>query len=1009
MPARSLSTHPSTVATVIGAAVLLFAASTMLGWIAGVPALVQVVAGPVMVFNTALCLALMALAVILDDPDSRQKTRIQQGLGSIVIIVAGAVLSQHLFSINPGLDWPALHQWFADDNPYPGRMSRPTALSFLCSATALLLMHRVRSLQLGLVVQILTALPAATAVAALAGLTLELRFVYPDYLLDQMAAPTAISFIAISIALWLRWRGMAWYRSRSILKNEGQRIGLLGAVILTVATSCAVLAGVGATQREIESTISSGLMQALRNNVNLVLLNIDQRLGAATTISSRPRAGEYLLALKARSDDADARRRLAAMAGSFLPAGFSGIAILDDTGREVLRAGQFAQQPEWSLKLKLPHSPHLLWWNGGLVLSVRLPIFSDGKIVGAVLAEQPLPVLTKVLGDIETLGQTSEIGICKLQDGMFHCIPQRLMPRVFSAPYSNALPMSRAIAGETGIILARDYRRQNVIAAHSPIGAHGLGMVVKVDSFELYTPIRTYLNIALLLFLLSSAGGGLILYLRIRPLVAEIEHSREIIREQGAQALRLSENRFAGIIASAMDAIISIDERQRILLFNHAAERMFQYSAAQVIGRPLDMLIPMRLRAAHARHIREFAQSGVTTRSMGRFGTISGLRANGEEFPIEASISQLGVSPDKVHTVILRDISERVRMEEKAKQATESQARLAAIVESSSDAIILRSLDGIVLSWNAAAERLFGWRAAEIIGKPIMLIVPPEQTGIMKPTRDRAMRGETMQPVETIRLRRDGSRFPADITYSPVRDMHGKVIALSNITRDITERKQAEASLRELSRRLLETEEAERRAISRELHDRLGQDLAAAKLNLELIRTALSADSVRTIGTRLDDTLKLVQSMIAHSRNIMAELRPPELDDYGLLAALDSLADTSARRLGIAVRVHGDGAAQRLGSVIEIALYRIAQEALNNVAKHARAGSVDITLASENRVVTLSIADDGAGFDATAAAARGYGLRTMRERAEAAGARFDIASHPGAGTRIAVTVKQAAA
>ncbi|MBY0268306.1 MAG: PAS domain S-box protein [Burkholderiales bacterium] len=1004
---RSLNIRP---AAIIAAIVLLIAAADMLGWTAGIPALVRPVAGPAMVFNTALCFALIALAVMLDKPDTLQNIRIQQGLGGSVIIVAGAVLGQHLSGITVGLDWPSLHRWFADDNPYPGRMSRPTAWSFLCCGAVLLLMHRVRSLRQGVLVQILTLLPAAIAVVALIGLILQLRFVYANYLFAEMAAATAACFVVISIALCLCWRRAAWYRSRTILNNESRRIGLIGALILAVVTSFAVLAGFSTAQREVESTISDGLLQALKNNISLVMLNVDQRSERATTISSRPRAGEYLLHLQSRHDEAENMRRLAELAGSFLPSGFSGVAFFDDSGKEVLRVGQFADRPEWQLKLKMPHESHLLWWNNSLVLSTRLPVIKDGKVVGAVLAEQTLTALTRALDNIETLGETSEIGICKLEDDLFHCIPQRFMPGVYRVPYAKTLPMSRAVAGETGVLRTRDYRRQNVIAAHGPIGGLGFGMVIKVDTFELYTPIREYLNIALLLLLLSSAGGGWILYARLKPLVGEIERSRDAVREQGARALRVSEDRYSGIVTSAMDAIIAIDERRSILLFNRAAERMFQYSAAQVIGRPLDMLLPLRFRAAHEQHIREFAQSGVTARGMGRLGTISGLRANGEEFAIEASISQVGVSLDKILTVILRDISERIRTKEKAKQAAEVQARLAAIVESSNDAIIMRSLDGRILTWNAAAERLFGWSTAEAMGRPIIMIVPPEQIGILAASIERVKQGETMESVETVRLRKDGSRFFADITFSPVKDEHGRVIAISNTTRDITERKQAESALRELSRRLLETEEAERRAISRELHDRIGQDLSAINLTIDLMR--MHPDNPRhSLQSRLDDMQKLLHASIDSTRDIMADLHPAGLEDAGLAVALQYHAERISQRLQIAVTVNNGWHGARPALAIELALFRIAQEAVSNIAKHADARTIRIDLeeyAASNRLV-LRISDDGRGFDTAAPRPMNHGLRTMRERARAVDATLRIDSAPGRGTRIGVELQRSAA
>jgi signal transduction histidine kinase len=241
---------------------------------------------------------------------------------------------------------------------------------------------------------------------------------------------------------------------------------------------------------------------------------------------------------------------------------------------------------------------------------------------------------------------------------------------------------------------------------------------------------------------------------------------------------------------------------------------------------------------------------------------------------------------------------------------------------------------------------------------------------------------------------------------------YGVVITLS----DITESKLAERALREyassvqqLSRRLVEIEEAERRSLNRELHDRIGQDLAAIKLNIELIRAMLAGDARHAVAARLDDARNLVQATIDNTRNIMAGLRPPGLDDYGLAVALKIHAHAVEQRLGIPVRVTGEDPKPRLTPAAEAALFRIAQEALNNTTKHAHARNVEIALILQGSIVALNVTDDGTGFDATGKApAASYGLRTMRERAEAIGARLAIESMRGRGTRIVVTLERAA-
>jgi PAS domain S-box-containing protein len=267
-------------------------------------------------------------------------------------------------------------------------------------------------------------------------------------------------------------------------------------------------------------------------------------------------------------------------------------------------------------------------------------------------------------------------------------------------------------------------------------------------------------------------------------------------RKQAEEALRESEERLAGLINSAMDAVIAVDSRQRIVLFNPAAEKMFGCAASDALGNSLDRFIPERHRDAHRGHVENFAQTGVTTRRMGALGALSGVRSNGEEFPIEAAISQLEIRGRKLFTVILRDITER-------KKAEEQQSRLAAIIESSRDAIISKSLEGIVTSWNPGAEGLFGYSASEMVGQPVRRIIPdellPEEDAILS----RLRAGQSAEHYETVRITKSGSRLPVSITSSPIKDSTGKTIGASKIIRDITEQKRTNENLREAQRKVL--------------------------------------------------------------------------------------------------------------------------------------------------------------------------------------------------------------
>jgi two-component system sensor histidine kinase UhpB len=369
----------------------------------------------------------------------------------------------------------------------------------------------------------------------------------------------------------------------------------------------------------------------------------------------------------------------------------------------------------------------------------------------------------------------------------------------------------------------------------------------------------------------------------------------------------------------------------------------------------------------------------------------------------------------------LRDeIAERKRIEEalRTSEATirASEEKLRTLFDLLPVGITFLDPEGKILQMNSALPEIVRLSREQLFSqtyKPRKYIradgtpMPPGEFASARALRE----NKTIYNVETGIILENGEVVWTSVSAAPVGVADVSVVT---VTVDITDGKRAERDLKDshrrlslLSRRLVEVQEEERRALARELHDRVGQTLAALNINLIIINSQLSPEAAQQIGARLNDSMKLVAETIALVRDVMTDLRPAVLDDYGLEAALESQLSKFTSRYNIKVMFEkSDRPIPRLGPSVEMTFLRIAQEALMNIARHSRAETVTLTLRQEEDTICLSIRDDGIGIESWQEANRpgSHGLTIMRERADAFGGRLKVSSVPGAGTTVEVTI-----
>lgn len=427
-------------------------------------------------------------------------------------------------------------------------------------------------------------------------------------------------------------------------------------------------------------------------------------------------------------------------------------------------------------------------------------------------------------------------------------------------------------------------------------------------------------------------------------------------RREAEEELQISRLRLESIIDTAMDAIITVDEDQRVALFNRAAEHMFGVSTQEAVGQSVTRFLPARFREAHHHQIGAFGESGVTSRKMGKLGTVMGLRSSGEEFPIEAAISHVAVEGKKYYTVILRDITEHNLVVEKLRRQQEF---IETVLETAGALVVVLDRQGKILRFNRACEQVTGYSSEDVAGKIVweFLLVPDEVESV-KAVFGRLVGGELRNEHENDWVAKDGQRRRIAWANTVITDLQGCADYVVATGIDVTELKKVQEQLRKTER------VAELGTLASGMAHEIGTPmnviLGRAEYLMDRVKEEPIKKGLKTIVAQVERITKVMNQLLAFARRKSPERGPLQLKEIvenGIELFRERLdrnhVEVESVLDGVYPRVLADG-----DQMSQVFINLV----MNAIHAMPDGGILRVGLAQEDGMVTLTVADTGHGI-----------------------------------------------
>lgn len=671
---------------------LLFGLIVIAGWLGNLPLLTFAFPGfrPV-TFVAANLFILSAILLILTREHlvkgGRRRKAQALALAAFICVLSALLIAKKVFDLP--MDWFALPEGVKDyGKPSPGAL-----MGFFFSGLALFLLNTARSKRKEAVFQTIV---IGVVASGLLGVFGQLSAWVVNIFRISFVSSIGVAFLGMSI---YKLAGSVEWLGRAPVRREDSKISLIGGLIMMGFGLAISLVVIGLFLNHVEELLTTHLNNRLANDASRLEDAVTQRVDTLTT--ARWRLPLSLEKFSSKTPTPEEKTLLDEALDSMLSSQVTGVALYNKNGVLLSQQGAFANNVEFEVPLKINY-PATLLWKERFVLRLQVPAKEAGRVVGSYLIESSLPFLNKLITDIEYLGKSAEPAICASYGSNMQCAPTRLTGRVIKIPqhYKNQpLPMSYALRGLSGTVVALDYRGVLVVAAYRPIPQLNLGMVIKVDAEELYRPQRQRAQKAVPIFIALLFISFMLLRWQVVPLVHKLGDA---------------ELRTRLVIDNLLDALITMDRNKRIVSANPASERIFGYAASDIVGKNVDDLLPLGSALAKLGAISE-GELAEGVRETVKPMELSAIRKDGSIFPAEVLLSKMLNNGQTVFIAVIRDVSERHKHTQQLQLA-------ARVINNTRVGVLIADSAKLVRSINPAFTELLGYTEKDIVGHSLKLI-----------------------------------------------------------------------------------------------------------------------------------------------------------------------------------------------------------------------------------------------------------------------------------------------